>query len=73
MKLVDALKIGNNCELTDVGEAIYNIRIHAGNLFTYGEEAVEYGELIHDFKLAGVKHGISLDTSIKDALTKLEV
>jgi hypothetical protein len=73
MKLVDALKIGDNCGLTDVGEAIYNIRIHAGNLFTYGEEAIEYGELIHEFKLAEITHEMSLDTSIKDALVELEV
>ena len=73
MKLIIALKIANDCALTDVGEAIYNIRIHAGNLFTYGEEQNEFDELMHEFKVAGVTHGVSFNTSIKDALEKLEV
>ena len=73
MKLVDALKIGDNCGLTDVGEAIYNIRIHAGNLFRYGEEQNEYKELITEYQRAAVIHGFDFDTLIKNALVELEV
>jgi hypothetical protein len=33
MKIQEALEIGNNCGLETVGEAIFNIKIHAISLF----------------------------------------
>jgi len=35
MKIQSALEIANACDLETVGEAIYNIQLHAGNLFSY--------------------------------------
>jgi hypothetical protein len=64
MKLKEALEIGKACELETVGEAIYNIRIHVGNLFVYGEEQREYNELCDDFRLYQHKFGYTLDTPI---------
>lgn len=71
MKLLDALKVARDCNLTNVREAICNIRIHAENLFTYGEEQNEYSELVREYKIAAI-NGLTLDTSIEDALEKLE-
>ena len=41
MKLKHALEIGKDCELTDVSEAIYNIRLHAMSIFDYEKEREE--------------------------------
>ena len=49
MKLQTAIDIAQDCELTTIGEALYNIRIHAGNIFVYGEEQDEWDELLDDF------------------------
>jgi len=66
MKLQTALEIGKNCELSTVGEAIYNIRIHAMNIFTYGEEQKEYDELCKEYK----NSGFVLDDLIDNCLIK---
>lgn len=72
MKLKEALEIGKNCELTTIGEAIFNIRIHVGNLFVYGEEAREFKELCDDYKVYSDKYNWDLDTEILAALEAIE-
>lgn len=37
MTLKNCLEIGVDCGLRTVGEAIYNIDLHAGNLFEYSK------------------------------------
>ena len=49
MKLINALEIGNECGLETVGESIYNIEIHAGNLFSYSEINKELAELQSEY------------------------
>lgn len=61
MKLKDAIEIAKDCGLETIGEAIYNIKLHAGNIFNYGEEIAEYKELCDEFK----ESGYTLDTKIK--------
>ena len=64
MKLKDAIEIAKDCGLETVGEAIYNIKIHAGNLFLHGEEQKEYDELLVDYW----KSDYELETEIKDVV-----
>ena len=45
MKIQKALEIANDCDLETIGEAIYNIKIHAGNLFGYDDAKKELEEL----------------------------
>jgi hypothetical protein len=72
MKLKQALEIGKGCELTTIGEAIYNIRLHVSNLFVYGEEAREFKELCDDYKVYSDKYNWDLDTEISVALETIE-
>ena len=67
MKLKTALEIGKDCGLEDVGEAICNIRMHAGSIFLYEEEQKEYDELCEDF----YKSGFSVDDKIDKCLGDL--
>lgn len=69
MKFKEALEIAKDCDLETVGEAILNIKIHAGNLFDYGEEASEYKELCDDFKYYCQKHvGCTVDMRINEII-----
>ena len=68
MKLKDALEIGKECGLTTVSEAIYNIRLHAMNIFLYGEEQKEYHELCEEYR----NSGFDLEDNIEDCLLKLK-
>lgn len=45
MKLQTALEVAKDCGLATVGEAIYNVKIHAGNLFSYSDIRKEIAEL----------------------------
>ena len=67
MKLLNALEIGLDCELTDVSEAMMNIEIHAPSLFAYSELANELDEMCSDFDRL-VECGGSLDMPIDDAI-----
>ena len=37
MKIQTALEVAKDCGLETVGEAIYNVKIHAGSLFSYSD------------------------------------
>ena len=45
MKIQTAIEIAKDCELETVGEAIYNVKIHAGSLFSYSDIQKEIEEL----------------------------
>lgn len=68
MKLKTALKIGLECGLTNVEEALYNIRIHSMNIFKYEEETKELMELADDLKQYEFNH----DTLIEEALKQID-
>lgn len=71
MKLVNALDIAHGCNLETVGEAIYNIRLHATNLFAYDEAQKEYDELISECNQMSEKYGFNDDSDIFDALISM--
>lgn len=45
MKLQTAIEIAKNCGLETSGEAIFNIKLHAVNLFSYSDIQKELAEL----------------------------
>lgn len=45
MKLQTAIEIAKNCGLETAGEAIFNIKLHAVNLFSYSDIQKELAEL----------------------------
>ena len=45
MKIQTAIEIAKDCELETVGEAIFNIKLHAVNLFSYSDIQKELAEL----------------------------
>ncbi len=47
MKLVDALSLGKECGLHKVSECVFNVELHALNIFSYIEMFNELKEL-HD-------------------------
>ena len=67
MKLKLCLEIAKDCNLETVGEALYNIRMHAGNLFAYAEINKELEELQKEFENAKV----SENAKVEEVLVKL--
>ena len=67
MKLLNALEIGLNCELTDVAEAILNIELHAPSLFVYSEMAKEIDEMYAEFHDL-VKLGGGMEMPVAEAI-----
>ncbi|XZH99724.1 hypothetical protein ACSXEK_16090 (plasmid) [Clostridium perfringens] len=53
MKLKRAIKIGKDCGLETIGEAICNIELHATNIFDFDKAQEEIKELYNDFKNSG--------------------
>lgn len=45
MKIFDAIKLANDCGLETLGEAVYNVEIHANQLFSYSDLPKELNEL----------------------------
>ncbi len=50
MKLKDACEIAMDCGLETIGEAVYNIDLHAPSLFGYSEVSTELEELHKEAK-----------------------
>jgi hypothetical protein len=71
MKLLNAIEIAQSCGLETVGEAIYNIKIHLGNLFNYGEENKEYNELLDDYKYMSETYYFNEDGKVSDVFRKI--
>lgn len=64
MKFETCLEIAKDCNLETVGEALFNIRLHSGNLFAYSEIKNELEELQKEFE----QFEISKETKVNDAL-----
>lgn len=54
MKLKRAIKIGKDCGLETIGEAICNIELHASSIFDFDNILEEIEELHNDFKNSGL-------------------
>lgn len=50
MKVKEACEIADECGLETIGEAIFNIQLHAISLFSYYELNEELNELYEDAK-----------------------
>ena len=50
MKVREACEIADECGLETIGEAIFNIQLHAISLFSYDELNEELNELYEDAK-----------------------
>lgn len=50
MKVKEACEIADECGLETIGEAIFNIQLHAISLFSYDELNEELNELYEDAK-----------------------
>ncbi len=68
MKIKQALKLGLDCDLSTVDEAVRNIEIHAGNMFVYEDLRAELKELYETWE----KVGCDKKDSIKAALEMCE-
>jgi len=67
MKLKEAFEFARACELSTVGESMYNILIHASNLFDYESANAEWNELNEDLKELTRKTGLDENSSIEEA------
>lgn len=45
MKIYEAIELANDCGLETLGEAVYNVEIHANQLFSYSDLPKELNEL----------------------------
>lgn len=78
MKALNCLKLAHAADLSNVGEAYYNIRLHWANLFLYSEVDDEITELLEDFyhyglaeksiKPDGEMYEVKANTSLNEAL-----
>ena len=53
MKLKTAIRIGRDCGLSTVGEAICNVQLHSSSMFDYDKVNAELSELNEDFLKSG--------------------
>lgn len=67
MKLKTCLEIAEDCGLETVGEALFNIELHATSLFPYSEINKELAELHLAFEAAK----ISTETKVEEILAGL--
>lgn len=67
MKLVEALELAEECGLTTIREAVYNVVAHSVSLFEYENIDKEIAELIQEIE----KHGLNEEDKIQPILKKL--
>lgn len=72
MKLETCLKIGIECGLKTVEEAICNVKFHATNIFTYQEIGSELFELLNNVKAVELETGFNGKSSCADVLEYLQ-
>lgn len=48
MKLIDACRIARDCGLNTIGEAVFNIDLHAISIFSYEDITKELNELCQE-------------------------
>ena len=63
MKLKRAIKIGKDCGLETIGEAICNIELHASSMFDFDNIQEEIEELHNDFKNNGLNEDDLLENN----------
>lgn len=68
MRLLTALDIGKECALHTVGEAIYNIDLRAGQIFTYDEINKELEQLYSEWNTIKLNSGFTSDSSIIETI-----
>lgn len=64
MKLKRAIKIGKDCGLETIGEAICNIELHASSIFDFDKVQEEIEELHNDFRNSGLNEDDLLEDFI---------
>lgn len=67
MKLLEVLLLGKDCGLETVSEAVYNVELHAINLFIFSEIQREIRELY----LAVEENNYSWEDELLDVIEKL--
>jgi len=73
MKLAEALRLGYDCGMKTVDDCLFNVHLHAMNLFPYAEMNAEESELVDEFNNAVETYGISPTTSTEEAMDLLKV
>ena len=68
MQLRLCLSVAEDCDLETVGEAISNIKIHAGNLFSYDEVKSELIELLDEATQLYAITEFTAQSSVKEVL-----
>lgn len=68
MRLIGALEMAEASGLETVAEAIFNIRLHAASLFSYGSYMFEVTELLLEWKNIRENTEFELTSSIKEVL-----
>ena len=73
MTLKTCLEIGNDCGLETVGEALYNINLHAGNIFEYSKINTEMNELVNEAKELYSKTNFTKDSLVEKVLEWIDI
>ena len=68
MKLVTALELAEECGLETVNEAIRNVFIHSGQLFTFDKGFEERAELLADWRNVESSTNFDISSSVRDVL-----
>ena len=69
VNLLTALGVARDCELDTVGEAIYNIELHAGQIFAMNEENRELQQLHSEWNTIQINSGFTRESSISEVDT----
>jgi hypothetical protein len=64
MTLKNACEIAESCGLETIGEAVFNIELHALNVFSYAEMDAEMKELRNEYESFCKDHVSGKDTPI---------
>jgi hypothetical protein len=73
MTLKTCLEIGNDCGLETVGEALYNIDLHAMNIFDYSKIDIELGHLKLQADDLYSKTNFTEDSSVEKVLEWMSI
>lgn len=68
MKLISALEMAEASGLETVAEAIFNIRLHAASLFSYGSYMFEVTELLLEWRSIRESTEFEPTSSIREVL-----
>ena len=68
MHLLTALDIGKECVLDTIGEALYNIDLRAGQIFTYNEINEELKQLYSEWNTIKLNSEFTSDSSVIEVM-----